>query len=217
MKHGFAKGDFRGTTLWPAPAFVMGGSGPVKIHEHQTYRLDGYKDSIVEFLVRPENIDREFRFVKNTSRDEYGTGFSDCNLHVVMLGALMSGPTTPAEMAVANVRSLAGALAGGVISDAVKALGDAGRMIVDIYDAASGTESVVRRHFNVGQRATSLASKKMYKNKLTRQIHHQFHDRIGIALQGRVDPTTERNRKVIDTGGTAITGGALAALIDEFA
>lgn len=208
MKHGYAGGDYRMTTMQESPAWKFG--GPIKIGEASTYIFRGYKESIIEFLLKPENIDRVLEFRKNTSKDEYGTEFSDSNLHVIFSN-LVSGPTTPGGAIVESVRQAAGGIATGVITGTIAALGAGARTVVQIYEIASGANSML----NIGTTITDLAGKQMYKNKLTRQIHHKFHSRIEVALQGRVSPSKVRAHKVIDTGGTAITCGALAVLISE--
>ncbi len=212
MKHGFAHGDYRQTVLRPSPTFLHSG-GIVHIGEAATYRFDGYKDSIIEFLVKPENIDRVLRFEKNTKKDEYGTEFSDSNLFI-LVSELISGPTTPGGAIVEGIRQAAGGLAVGAITSSIAALGAAGRTIITIYEIASGVDKVVSTHFDVKAKATALASKQMYKNKFTRQVHHKFHKRISVALRGRVNASLARAHKIIDTGGTSLTCGALAALVD---
>lgn len=213
MKHGFLKGDYRSLILQPSPSFFVANS-LVHIGEQATYRFDGYKQSIIEFLVKPENIDRVLRFEKNTSVDEYGTSFSDSNLFIIV-SELSSGPTTPGGAVIESVRQAAGGLALGAITGTVAALGAVGHAVVAVYEIISGVDSVVSNHVDLRAKAADLASKKMYKNPVTRQLHHKMSSRIGVGLRGRVNASVERAYKVIDTGSTSITCGALAVLINE--
>jgi len=204
MKFGFLDESIKGNPITPTAAGLIGhsktSSTPIKIKESQTYAFVGYKESIIEHLLKPENMRREYQFHKNTSKDEYGTEFKDCDLHL-LITELTERPTTPGGAICEAVRSAAGGLAVGAVGGMVAAVGAVGNVLVTIYELASGANSIASSlGFDIRQRASQLAATKMYKSRITRQIHHTVNNKIRVALQGRVSPSKARCHKIIGVG-----------------